>query len=79
VSGARRLTAVPEPPYILLAGSDVERLARFRADHPDVLICSGGFGTWQALIPEPAGERVAVRYTLGDLLDRLDMFYPPDD
>jgi hypothetical protein len=31
-----------------------------------------GRGWWQAVIPEPAGERVITRYTLGQLLDRLD-------
>ncbi|MGH3289862.1 MAG: hypothetical protein ACRDPD_35150 [Streptosporangiaceae bacterium] len=33
----------------------LERLAAFRAGHPDVLIGGGGFGTWQALVPEPNG------------------------
>jgi hypothetical protein len=48
------------------------RLERFRADHPGILVGGGGFGTWQALIPEPDGETVVVRYTLRELLDRLD-------
>jgi hypothetical protein len=42
----------------------------FRAEHPGVLI-GDGFGTWQALVPEPNGETVVVRHTLGELLDRL--------
>ena len=50
----------------------VPRLARFRAAHPDVIIGPGGFGTWQARIPEPSGETIATRYTLRELLDRLD-------
>jgi hypothetical protein len=49
----------------------VPRLAAFRAAHPGVLIGGGGFGTWQALIPEASGETVVVRYRLGELLDRL--------
>jgi hypothetical protein len=48
------------------------RLTAFRAEHPGALIGGGGFGTWQALIPEASGETVVVRYTLGELLDRLD-------
>ncbi|HTQ90028.1 MAG TPA: hypothetical protein VMK84_11090 [Streptosporangiaceae bacterium] len=48
------------------------RLARFRAAHPDVIIGDGGFGTMQALLPEPDGETVITRYTLQELLDRLD-------
>jgi len=41
----------------------VLRLLAFRAAHPDVIIGPGGFGTWQARIPEPDGETVATRYT----------------
>ena len=48
------------------------RLTRFRAEHPDVIIGTGEFGTWEARIPEPAGETVTTRYTLRQLLDRLD-------
>ncbi len=50
----------------------VWRLHRFRAAHPDVIIGDGGFGTWQARIPEENGEMVTTRYTLRELLDRLD-------
>jgi hypothetical protein len=50
----------------------VPRLHDFRAAHPDVIIGPGGFGTWQARIPEPNGETVASTYTLRELLDRLD-------
>ena len=42
----------------------VLRLGRFREEHPDVIIGDGGFGTWQARIPEPNGETVITRYTL---------------
>jgi hypothetical protein len=48
------------------------RLERFRDAHPDVIIGDGGFGVWQARIPEPDGETVTSRYTLRELLDRLD-------
>jgi hypothetical protein len=49
----------------------VPRLLAFRAAHPEVIIGDGGFGTWQARIPEPNGETVTTRYTLRELLDRL--------
>ena len=60
------LHVVPHEP------DQVLRLARFRKEHPDVIIGTGEFGTWQARIPEVAGETVATRYTLRELLDRLD-------
>jgi len=50
----------------------VTRLQRYRAAHPGVIIGAGGFGTWQARIPEPDGETVTVRHTLRELLNRLD-------
>ena len=31
-----------------------------------------GFGVWQACIPEPHGEHVISRYTLRELLNKLD-------
>ncbi|MGH3287161.1 MAG: hypothetical protein ACRDPD_21155 [Streptosporangiaceae bacterium] len=50
---------VPARDWLRLAGGAEEdqlpRLAGFRAGHPDVLVGDGGFGTWQALIPEPDG------------------------
>jgi len=49
----------------------VPRLRRFREEHPGVIIGSGGFGTWQARIPQPDGETVITRYTLRELLDKL--------
>ena len=49
----------------------VLRLGRFREEHPGVIIGDGGFGTWQARIPESDGETVITRYTLRELLDRL--------
>jgi hypothetical protein len=55
----------------------VVRLARFRAAHPDVIVGDGGFGTVQARIPEPDGETVITRYTLRELLDRLDELTGP--
>ncbi len=50
---------------------DLFRLAAFRAAHPDVIVGDGGFGMWQALIPEENGETVTTRRTLRELLDRL--------
>ncbi len=49
--------ALGEPDQLL-------RLARFRAAHPEVIIGDGGFGTVQALLPEPDGETVITRCTL---------------
>jgi len=40
--------------------------------HPEVIIGDGGFGTMQALLPEPDGETVITRYMLSELIDRLD-------
>jgi hypothetical protein len=47
------------------------RLRRFREKHPDVIIGDGGFGTFQARIPEENGETVTTRYSLRELLDKL--------
>jgi hypothetical protein len=68
VSRTERLTLqlLPEDP------ADVFRLEAFRAAHPHVIIGPGGFGTWQARIPEPNGEIVTSRHTLSELLDKLD-------
>lgn len=48
------------------------RLHRFRQEHPEVIIGDGGFGTLQARLPTASGEIVTTRYTLRDLLDKLD-------
>jgi hypothetical protein len=50
----------------------VLRLRGFRTAHPDVIIGDGGFGTFQARIPEENGETVITRYSLRKLLDKLD-------
>jgi len=50
----------------------VARLARFKAAHPDVVVGDGGFGTMQARIPAANGETVITRYSLRELLDKLD-------
>ena len=60
------------PGIYLPAIGEAFRLAEFRAVHPEVIIGDGGFGTWQARIPEENGETVTTRYTLRELLDRLD-------
>jgi len=72
-TGRLTLRLLPEDP------ADVFRLTAFRAAHPDVIIGPGGFGTWQARIPEPSGETVTTRYTLRELLDRLDELTGPQD
>ncbi len=59
------LRLVPDEPDQIL------RLARFRAEHPAVIIGEADFGTWQARIPEASGETVVVRHRLVELLDKL--------
>lgn len=39
----------------------------------------GGFGTWQARIPESHGETVITRYILRELLDKPDELIPRND
>ena len=67
LGGIRRpvLRIVPDEP------DQVPRLAAFRAAHPGVVVGAGP-GFWQAVIPEADGERVVTRYTLRELLDKLD-------
>lgn len=61
-----RLALVPEEP------DQVLRLHHFQEEHPYVIV-GGGDGFRQARIPEPNdGETVITRYTLRELLDRLD-------
>ena len=63
----------------LVQGSDLDqvvRLERFRQAHPEVIVGDGGFGTVQARIPELNGETVITRYTLRELLDKLDELRP---
>jgi hypothetical protein len=64
--GGRHLGLAPEEP------DQVLRLYHFRQDHPEVVVGDGGFGTFQARIPEPSGETVITRYSLRELLDKLD-------
>jgi len=61
------------PALRIVAGEpdQVLRLAAFREEHPGVMV-GAGRGWWQAVIPEPSGERVVTRYTLRELLDKLD-------
>jgi len=59
----------------LLATSDASpdqalRLRRFGEICPGIEIIRRG--PWQAVIPEPDGERTIVRWELSELLDRLD-------
>lgn len=61
-----RLRLAPEE------ADQVPRLAAFRAAHPHVDIREGEFGTWHGRITEDGGETTAVRYTLRELLDKLD-------
>ena len=52
------------------------RLGQFRRRHPGVVI-GAGEGWWQARIPEPDGELVITRYTLRELLNKLDQLTSP--
>lgn len=67
------MTPRPWPALSLLRDEpdQVPRLASFRTEYPSVLIREG-VGYWQAQIPEPAGETVITRYTLRELLNKLD-------
>ncbi len=62
----RNLVLAPDEP------DQVPRLISFRRANPDVIIGDGGFGTFQARIPEPNGETVVTSYKLRELLDKLD-------
>ena len=65
--------SLPSPRPPLDDAADLMRLAAYRDAHPDVIIGTLGFGAvWQARIPEPSGEDVITRYSLAELLDRLD-------
>lgn len=64
--GLARLALAPDEP------DQVLRLREFRAAYPGVIIGNGGFGTFQARIPEENGETVVTRYSLRELLDKLD-------
>jgi hypothetical protein len=72
VSGAPGTGARPALRLAADEPDQVLRLAQFRAGHPGVIIGTGEFGVWQARIPEPAGETVTTRYSLRELLDKLD-------
>jgi hypothetical protein len=58
VSGGREW--LPRVPLRLVPDEfdQVLRLQAFRAAHPEVIVGDGGFGTFQARIPEPNGEIV---------------------
>lgn len=70
------MTGTPRLEFVLDGPDELARLRQFRVGHPDVLIGDGGFGTWQALIPEVNGETVVTRYTLRKLLDMLAVIFP---
>lgn len=56
----------------------VLRLAWFRRRHPHVIVGDFGFGALQARVPHPSGETVITRYSLRDLLDKLEQVVRPD-
>ena len=72
MSGRHAGMSLPALRLIREEPGQVLRLARFREQHADVIIGIGEFGTWEARIPEPTGETITTRYTLRELLDRLD-------
>ena len=64
MTGAR---AYPNGRHMGLAPGEPDQMLRlhhFRQDHPEVVVGDGGFGTFQARIPEPNGEIVITRYSL---------------
>jgi hypothetical protein len=72
----------PARGWARVAAGDEDQLARltsFRTAHPEVVIGDLGFGkVWQARIPEDDedGESVVTRYTLRELLGKLDEIFP---
>ncbi len=61
------LWLVPDEP------DQVPRLERFRAEHPEVIILLRG------AVPKAwVGGRKIARPTLHDLLDELELIFPPD-
>jgi len=54
VSGPARQDATAPP--VLDGPAELKRLRQIRAQHSDVLVGGGGFGTWQAIIPELTGR-----------------------
>ena len=52
---------------------EVLRLRRIREICPGIEIIRRG--PWQAVIPEPDGERTVVRWELAEFLDRLDTLF----
>jgi hypothetical protein len=71
----------PQPRLSLVPGEpdQVRRLQRFRAEHPDVEVRPGEFGTWQASIPGPSAEIFLTRHRLVELLNKLDEMLPVSD
>ena len=71
----------PRPPLHVAGGGappdQALRLRQFREEHPDVEVILRG--PWQAIIAEPDGERIIVRWELRDLLDELDRRLGPGD
>jgi hypothetical protein len=66
-------------PYLINGGAPPDqalRLQRFRDEHPDVEVIFRG--PWQAIIAEPDGERILVRWELRDLLDELERRLVPE-
>jgi hypothetical protein len=63
-----RRSGLPRP-------DELAALAAFKAAHPTARIGRGEFSTWEAVIPEPDGERYAARASLGELLGRLGELY----
>ena len=61
------IMVIGEPAY----ADQVPRRQAYEAAHPQTEIIYRG-AYWQALIPEPDGETVITRYTLRELLDKLD-------
>jgi len=61
------MMVIGEPGYV----DQVPRRQAYEAAHPETEIIYAG-AYWQAIIREEAGETVTTRYTLRELLDKLD-------
>lgn len=54
------------------SAEQLQRRAAYEAAHPEVQIFRRGAAAWQAVITEENGQTILTRYTLRELLDRLE-------
>jgi hypothetical protein len=81
MSGGHGFFAGSRIPLNMRGGPWVDQVPRreaFEKAHPEVSI-SYLNTAWQAVIPEPQGEEIHIRYELADLLDLLEGLFGDDD